>query len=160
MALVRLVAPLAHLGDVAHFASSQRVVYSCADANTVMCAASLRAELDQPLGVWIDVGLDYSAQMAARDVKTLSWIIDLNQVVISAAHDARQHADVVRALLTNDEVNFVNDVASIRRAYNRPAPPRPVTVWSWNGTELRGNDEILRLQSSVVNAVGVVSTYA
>ncbi len=160
MALVRLDVPLARLGDVARCAGSQRVVYSCPDANTVMCAAALRADLHRPFGVWIEVGPDYSAQMAARDVKTLSWIIDLDDVVISATHEARQQADVVRALLTNDEVNYANDVATIRAAFNRPAPPHPVTVWSWNGTELRSSDEVLHLLSSDVNEVGETTTYA
>jgi hypothetical protein len=160
MALVRLDIPLARLGDVVRCAGSQRVVYSCTDANTVMCAASLRGDLHGPFGVWLDVGPDYSAQMAARDVKTLSWIIDLDDVVISATHDADQQADVVRALLTNDEVNFTNDVATIRAAFNRPAPTHPITVWSWNGAELRSSDEELHLLSSDVNDVGETTTYA
>lgn len=160
MTLVRLDAAFARLGEVANFAATQRVVYSCADANTIMCSASLRGDLQEPLGVWLDVGPDYPAQMAARDVKTLSWIIHLDQVVISAVHDAEQHADVVRALLTNDEVNFTNDVASLSGAYNRPAPPRPLTVWSWDGTELRVNEELLRCQSSEVVDLGTMSTFA
>ena len=159
MALVRLDGPLARLGDVARFAGNRRLVYSSTDANTVMCAASLRDDLHRPFGVWIDVGPDYSAQMAARDVKTLSWIIDLDDVVISATHEAIQHADVVRALLSNDEVNFANDVATIRAAFNRPAPPHPITVWSWNGTELRSGDEVLHLLLSEVNEVGETTTY-
>lgn len=160
MALVRLVAPLAHLSAVASFANDQSVVYSSSDANTIMCAAALRDELQRPFGVWLVVGPDYSAQMAARDVKSLSWIIDLADVVISASHAASQHADVVRALLTNDEVTMANDVAEIRMAYNRPAPPRPVNVWSWNGTELRSGDQVLQLLHSQLNDVGELTTYA
>jgi hypothetical protein len=108
------------------------VVLSCRDASSVMVAASLRDQLTRSLGVWVDVGDDYGAALAARDVATLSWLIDLDHVVV-AGDDARGQADVVRALLTNDEVNFANSAGTLRGAYNRPAPPRPVRVWALEG---------------------------
>ena len=65
-----------------------------------------------PLGVWLELSEDYSAQMAARDVATLSWLVALDTVVVSA-DDAEARAQVVEALLTNDEVNFTNGVATV-----------------------------------------------
>jgi hypothetical protein len=56
---------------------------------------------------------------------------------------SNEHADVVRALLTNDEVNFTNAVVSLVGAYNRPAPPSPLTVWSYDGQRLVSGDQVL-----------------
>jgi hypothetical protein len=81
-------------------------------------------------------------------------------VVISAASSAPSHADVVTALLTDDEVNFANDVATLRGAYNRPAPPRPVAVWSFDGTTIRRDDEALIEQTRVTTDVGEMTSFA
>ena len=81
--------------------------------------------------------------MAGRDVATLSWLVPLDTVVVSAA-SAEGSAQVVEALLTNDEVNFTNGVATLVGAFNRPAPPAPIAVWSWDGALLRHGDEALR----------------
>jgi hypothetical protein len=56
-------------------------------------------------------------------------------------------------------VNFTNGVATIVGAYNRPAPPAPVTVWSWDGTMLRHGDEILREASSESSDAGDATTF-
>ena len=85
--------------------------------------------------------------MAARDVATLSWLIALDTVVVSAPSPAPS-AEVLEALLSDDEVNIVNDVATIAAAYNRPAPPNPIAVWHWDGSALRHRDEILREAST------------
>ena len=160
MELVRLDVAFAQLGDVARAAAERSLVLSCADADTVMCAASLRAELHAPIGVWLEISADYPAQLAARDVATLSWLVELDQVVVSAVTNAAEHAEVVRALLTNDEVNLANDVATIVKAYNRPAPPRDVRVWSWDGVELRSEEHLLTLRSLAAGDVGEVATFA
>ena len=98
------------------------------------------------VGVWLCASASYSAQLCARDVKTLSHLVALDHVVIEAASGSAEHADIVRALLTNDEVNFENDLATIRGAYNRPAPPTPVTVWSAQEETLTSEAGVLRLQ--------------
>jgi hypothetical protein len=146
MELTRLTAPLAKLGDVASLvsANANMVVLECSDADTVMAAATLGGELDRPVGVWLEITSGYSAALCARDVATLSWLIDLEHVVVAATEKSRSQADVVEALLTNDEVNFTNDVAVIAHAYNRPAPPKPITVWSFDGTTVhRGKTELI-----------------
>ena len=145
MELTRLTAPLAHLGDVASVVSEKTgpIVIKCRDADSVMATASLRGQLDRPVGVWLEVSPEYSASLAARDVATLSWLIDLEHVVIGAEQLAPSQADVVEALLTDDEVNFVNEVTVLARAYNRPAPPKPITVWSYDGKTVQRGDVTL-----------------
>ncbi len=94
----------------------------------VVVALGARDRTLGPLGPWLSLGEDYPASMAARDIATLSWLADFDHVVI-AGERASEQAAVVRAMLTDDEVNLASDVLSVRGAYNRPAPPRPITVW-------------------------------
>jgi hypothetical protein len=124
-----------------------------------MIVASLRDQLTGPIGVWIEISEDFSAPLAARDVATLSWLVQLDHVVIAAADNASAHADVVRALLTNDEVNFANDVATLRGAYNRPAPPRPLEVWHYDASTLRHEDVGLVERSRVTTAAGELTIF-
>jgi hypothetical protein len=154
MALARLLAPLAQLDDVAGYVNDHGVVFRCSDADTVIAVAALRDRVTRPLGLWLVLSEDYSAQIAARDVATLSWLVPINQVVIERGVDAPAHADVVRALLTNDEVNLTNEVATIRGAYNRPAPPTTLDVWSFNGSELRLGETVLAASSNESLAFG------
>jgi hypothetical protein len=65
-------------------------------------------------------------------------------VVIEAADRASEHADVVRVLLSGEEVNFSNSVATLTHAFSRPAPPRPLTVWSYDNAELTSPEGTLR----------------
>jgi len=158
MALVRLDVRFEDLGALADVANASHVVVSVIDADSIVALSSLHDALKSPIGVWLEVSEDYSAQMAARDVKTLSWLVTLDTVVVSGPH-ADASARVLRALLTNDEVNFTNSVATIVGAYNRPAPPRPVTVWSVDGAVLRQGDEVLEETSKETTEVGEATTY-
>jgi hypothetical protein len=162
MELVRLTTPLAHLSEVAIVVSAQAgpLVIACTDADPVMAAATLRGQLDRPVGVWLHVSSDYSPAVASRDVATLSWLIDLEHVVVSAEHDAPSHADVLEAMLTNDEVNFANGVAVIVKAFNRPAPPKPIAVWSYDGRTLN-RGKITLIESSAAHFADVsLTTFA
>lgn len=160
MELRRLDTPLIALEALAETISGLggSVVLSCHDADTVMVCAALSVDLSGPLGVWLEVSDDYPASLAARDVATLSWLIRLEHVVISAATLASAHADVVRVLLSDDEVDFENEVATLRGAYNRPAPPAPVRVWSFDGAELTDDDVVLAEVSREPLRDGVVLT--
>jgi hypothetical protein len=158
MTLVRLEVRFRSLDALVEQANSSHVVASVVDADTVIALGSLHDQLKRPLGVWLDICDDYSAPLAARDVATLSWLVPLDTVVV-ASPAGESGADVVRALLTNDEVNFSNDVATIVAAYNRPAPPSPITVWSWDGTSLRHDDDVLHVASSAETDAGVVTTF-
>src|SRR5579863_1880888 len=136
MELIRLDVRFESLDALVERSNACHVVVSVTDADTIVALGSLHDSLTRPIGVWLELSDDYSAQMAARDVATLSWLIPLDVAVVSAAA-AEDSARVVEALLTNDEVNFTNDVATLVGAYNRPAPPTPIAVWSFDGTHLR-----------------------
>ena len=85
-------------------------------------------------------------------------MIELDHVVVSA-ENARAQAQVVTAMLTNDEVNFANDAATIRGAFNRPAPPRPVRVWSFDGETLASDGLELRAISTARLSFGEATGY-
>jgi hypothetical protein len=158
MALVHLDVRFDSLDALVEEAHARHVVVSVNDADTVVALGSLHDSLTQPLGVWLELSEDYSAQLAARDVATLSWLIPLDVVVVRAS-PADASAAVVEALLTNDEVNFSNAVATLVGAYNRPAPPTPIAVWSFDGTDLKRGDQVLREASRESSAAGEVTTY-
>ena len=158
MALVRLDVRFDTLDELAKYANVNPVVVAIVDADTIVTLGSMHDLLTSPIGVWLELSDNYSAQMAARDVATLSWLVALDTVVVSGP-SAEASAQVLEALLTNDEVNFTNGVATLVGAYNRPAPPTPVAVWSFDGTHLRRGDEVLREASSESGGVGDVTTY-
>jgi hypothetical protein len=143
MELIRLFAPRSRLNDVALEANDHVILFQCSDADTVVAAASMVDQLNVELGVWLQVSSAYPAQLAARDVGTLAALISLRHVVVEAPSLVSQHADVVRSLLTNDEVNFSNDVVNLVGAFNRPAPPRTITVWSYENAQLVSGEHSL-----------------
>jgi hypothetical protein len=149
MELARVVASLEHRDAFAALSHETTALFECRDADTVIVVASLCDQLTTDVGVWLSVSADYSAQLCARDVKTLSHLVSLRHVVIEAATRSSVHAEIVRALLTNDEVNFVNELATIRGAYNRPAPAAPLTVWSVDEGTLTSDGATLHAQRSV-----------
>jgi len=158
MALVRLNVRFDALDALVEQSKRHHVVVSMIDADTVVALGSLHDSLTRPIGVWLELSEDYPAQLVARDVATLSWLIPLDTVVVSSAM-AEPSAQVVEALLSDDEVNFSNGLATLVRAYNRPAPPAPVAVWSFDGTHLRHGEETLRDVSSVSGEAFVTTTY-
>jgi hypothetical protein len=158
MRLVRVVVPRTSSIDLCEIGDHSIPLFQCSDGDTAIVLASWRDRLMGQVGTWLEVGPGYSAQIAARDVRTLSVLADLRHVVISAPDRARDHADVVRALLTGEEVNLSNDVATLRHAFSRPAPPQPVTVWSYQDEQLVSPGVTLRVgQRDVTN--GAVLTY-
>jgi hypothetical protein len=158
MTLVRLDVRFEDLDALARYAKDHHVVVSIIDADTVIALGSLHDQLARAIGVWLELSPDYSAQLAARDVATLSWLVPLDRVVVSGSH-VEASAQVLESLLSDDEVNFANGVATLVGAYNRPAPPSPVAVWSWDGTLLRRGDEVLREATSESTDVGSSTTY-
>lgn len=143
MELVRLVAALSNRDAVVELANARPVLFHCADGDTVVAAASMSGRLTGPIGVWLVIDESYPAQLAARDVATLAALVPLDHVVIEASSLSHERADVVRALLTNDEVNFTNAVVSLVGAYNRPAPSSPIAVWSYDGHRLVSGELVL-----------------
>jgi alkanesulfonate monooxygenase SsuD/methylene tetrahydromethanopterin reductase-like flavin-dependent oxidoreductase (luciferase family) len=143
MGLVRVVASRASSRVLDHFGDTTPV-FRCSDADTAIVLGSWSDALTSEVGVWLRVSDGYSAQIVARDVRTLSVLTNLRHVVIESADRARENADIVRALLSGEEVNMSNSVATLRHAYSRPAPPRPLTVWSYANSELTSPEGILR----------------
>jgi hypothetical protein len=142
MRLVRVVASRASRNALAEFRDTTPV-FRCNDADTAIVLGSWSDELTSDVGVWLRVTEGYSAQIVARDVRTLSVLTNLRHVVIEAADRASEHADVVRVLLSGDEVNFSNSVATLTHAFSRPAPPRPLIVWSYDNAELTSPEATL-----------------
>ncbi len=160
MELVRLDAAIAQRDGVALLAKEHTVLFRCTDADTVMVAASLGDALRRPFGAWLDVSEGYPAQLAARDVATLAALAPLRHVVVAAATLAGAHAGVLRALLTNDEVNLANEVATLRHAFNRPAPRSPITVWSYEAGRLVSGADVLVEGRVERRAVGELTFFA
>jgi hypothetical protein len=142
MRLVRVVASWASRNALAEFRDATPV-FRCNDADTAIVLGSWSDELTSDVGVWLRVTEGYRAQIVARDVRTLSVLTNLRHVVIEAADRASEHADVVRVLLSGDEVNFSNSVATLTHAFSRPAPPRPLIVWSYDNAELTSPEATL-----------------
>ena len=162
MELARLSTPLARFDRVGRVLDDHQgtVVVQCTDANTILATAARADSWTVPVGVWLDVTEGYRAALAARDVATLSWLLEVTHVVVSASARAPSHARVLEALLSDEEVNLINEVATLRHAYNRPAPPRKITVWSWDGATLRHGTSSLAERSSNDLDAGVLTTFA
>ncbi|MGH9020170.1 MAG: hypothetical protein ACRDV0_04035 [Acidimicrobiales bacterium] len=140
----------------ADLASSTRpVALRLLDGDAMVAAAASDGAVRS---VWVVASDQYPAAIIARDVKTLAALVDLGDVVVEGA-DAPAHAEVVAALLSDDEVSFANDVATISHAYNRPAPARPVAVWSFDGVALRHGDASLRVTSTVPVPSGTLTLF-
>lgn len=99
-------------------------IISCSDGDVVVLLAALADRCRGQMGVYLKASAQYRPQMIARDVATLSHLVPLSQVVV----DSEPIAEVVRALLSEEEVTFSNSEATLTRAYNRPAPPQLITV--------------------------------
>jgi hypothetical protein len=143
MRLARVVASRASSVALTKSATATPL-FRCNDADTTLVLASWSDQVISDVGVWLRVSDGYRAQIAARDVRTLSVLVDLRHVVIEAGDRAEEHADVVRMLLSGEEVNFSNSVATLTHAFSRPAPPRPLTVWSYSNGELTSPEGSLR----------------
>jgi hypothetical protein len=158
MELVRAETSLEQLGDVLARSEDSTLVFRILDADTVIALAARASEVTAPLGVWLEATTQYPAQLIARDVATLAALVPIHHAVIDAASLASEHANVVRALLTNEEVNFENDVVTLRGAYNRPAPPESVTVWHAEGESIVSEETTLHIRL-VENRADVALTY-
>ena len=111
MAPFRLDVTFEMLDRIVDAANVNDAVISVRDADTIVAVGAHHDRVTRPFGVWLEITEDYSAQMAARDVATLSWLVPLETVVVSSAN-APASAQVLEALLTNDEVNFTNEEAT------------------------------------------------
>jgi hypothetical protein len=162
MALLRVDANLEAMDVVAGLIGEldARVVIRCLDADTVMAVAARVGGWPTPVGVWLEVVADYPASMVARDAATLSRLVALDAVVVSAGEAGAASAEVVKALLGGGPVDLENDVVRLAGAFNRPAPPRPVAVWWREGRTLRHGGEVLHEGAAEVRAAVTLTRYA
>jgi hypothetical protein len=154
----RLDATLARRGAIAADLAilPAPVALRLVDADVAVAAPALGLAR---LGVWVTASPERPAGVVARDVKTLAHLLELTDVVVEGP-DALDQARVVEALLTDDEVSLDTAAWTISRAHNRPAPPRPVAVWSYDGAALRRGGVELRATSTVPTASGTVTVFA
>jgi hypothetical protein len=143
MRLIRVVASRASIGPLTE-SGDATPVFRCNDGDSAIVLGSWSDALTREVGVWLRVTDGYRAQIVARDVRTLSVLMNLRHVVIEAPDRARERAEVVRALLTGEEANLSNSVATLTHVFSRPAPPRPLTVWSYGNAELTSPEGSLR----------------
>jgi hypothetical protein len=142
--LARFLSTVEAASDFASLHDEPTPLFSCSNADAAIVLASLRDRLSREVGVWLKVSQGYPAQIATRDVRTLSVLMDLRHVVIDAPDRANEHAEIVRALLGGDEVNLSNSLVTLTHVVSRPVPPRPITVWVFEADQLSGRDGTLR----------------
>jgi hypothetical protein len=161
MQIARLTLPFASLSRAVRVIDeeSMAVVLHVEDANSVIGVASLKDDLHRGLGIWLEVSKDYPASLAARDVKTLSWLVELSDVVVSGSN-ASSNARVLEALLSDDEVSIVTDDAVITKAYNRPAPPRLIRVWHADGASLVSGEQVVTIIATRTSDAGELTYFA
>jgi len=157
MTLRRFVVALVDRDDVAPRLAPGDVL-DVKDADATMVLASLDETLGVGVGLWLRVNDQHPAALVARDLATLSRLRAFTLVVIESS-DALAQAEVVRALFSEGEVNFVNEVATLRGAYNRPAPPRPIEVGTCEGGSVSLGGQTFEVASREAFAWGEIVTY-
>ena len=158
MTLRRFVVALVDRGDVTSRLAPGDVL-DVKDADATMVLASLDETFAVGVGMWLRVDDQRPAALVARDLATLSRLRAFTRVIIESS-SARAQAEVVRALFSEDEVNFANEVATLRGAYNRPAPPRPIEVGTCEGGSVSLGGQMLAVASREAFAWGEIVTYA
>ena len=148
MRLVGVLTTFEAARDVETLHDEPTPLFACSNADTAIVLASLRDRLSREVGVWLHVSEGYPAQIATRDIRTLSVLLDLRDVVIEAPESALEHAAIVRALLSGDEVNLSNSVATLTHVVSRPVPPRPITVWAYDSGELTNSESTLHVAAT------------
>ncbi|MGC2169551.1 MAG: hypothetical protein WA580_10660 [Acidimicrobiales bacterium] len=143
MRLVRFLTTFETARDFETLNDEPTALFACSNADTAIVLASLRDHLSREVGVWLRVSSAYPAQIATRDVRTLSVLMDLRHVVIEAPQPVSEHVEIVRALLSGAEVSLSNSVATLTHVVSRPVPPRPITVWGYDGSQLVGPEVTL-----------------
>ena len=156
--MIRLEGSLARRAQIGAVVAENADVVLLAGESPALVLASLSGGV-APRGLWLAVDEDYPAPLVARDVATVSWLTDLEHVVIEG-ENAAAAAAAVAALLTNDEVNFANEAATLRGAYNRPAPPRPITLWHAAGESLVCDATRLTLRARRSSPAGELTDYS
>lgn len=107
----------------------QEVLIAVRGASTCAVVAGLSDAWARSVGVWLELSDEMPASLAARDVATLSWLVDLSSVVVARPDGVAPKLGYLFAALLGGERTSVDvGVAHVHGAYNRPAPRRPVRV--------------------------------
>jgi hypothetical protein len=100
-------------------------------APAAMLVAASAARWPGPIAICQTVGGDVASSLIARDLKTLSWLVELAGVVLLAEPDeALSHAALISALTTRDDVSMENSAGKLAGAWNRPRPAQELTIWA------------------------------
>lgn len=119
-----------------------------------MLIAANAQQWSRPVAPWITVSRDYPASLAARELGTLSWIVELTDIVLSSDDDQLEHhARIVHELLTSDPATIETPVATLVAAYNRPLPPLSPTIWLASGTAHDERSEFVSIFTSPTTSV-------
>jgi len=81
---------------------------------------------DKPAAIVVIPTQEYLPALCARDLATMAHLGPLSTVVIVGTPEA---ADMIDALLTGDAITMSNAAGKLTSAYNRPPPPRPLTIF-------------------------------
>ncbi len=118
-------------------------------ASTSMIVAAEATSWTAPVAPWLHVSSKMSASLVAREIGTLSHLVELNDVVLTSSDgELSSHARIIHELLTSDPATITNSAASIVNAYNRPLPPRPLTIWICSGLS---SDDVVELVNIFVD---------
>lgn len=161
MDMVRRVTAAADLERALARERGSVLLWSCGDVDTVVAAAALGEDRRRRhWGLWLEASADYPAAIIARDVKTLAALVPVEHVVVAAAFAPRDHAAVVTALLGGGPVDLANEVATLRHAYNRPAPTRPLRVWTFEEGRLTSDGEVATAGATGRDEMGEWTRYS
>jgi len=115
------------------------IAYDAVDP--AMMAAAQPELWDRQFLIWMPASVAYRASLIARAVKTLSWLVPLSGVVVSSDDGAEaEHAAIIATLLSGDDVSIETSVGVLQHAWNRPLPPRELSVCFAVGPP--GSDEV------------------
>lgn len=161
MDLVARTTAAADLPAALDRARGAALLWRCGDADTATSAAALAPDRRRrALGLWLEVGPGYPAQVAARDVKTVAALVGLEHVVVAAPTQPAAHAAVLAALLGEGPVDFANEVAVVRGAYNRPAPAGPLRVWAYEDGRLVSGRDVAHAGATGRDELGEWTSYS
>lgn len=104
------------------------VLVSVTGASTCAIVAALADGWTRAVGVWLTPHTTHEAALCARDVATLSWLVDLRAVVVAGDAAAGDFAQIVAALLSGEAATVETPAGSVRHAFNRPAPRAPIAI--------------------------------
>jgi hypothetical protein len=159
MALHIFRAPTAHVSAYAEFASDHSSVYDCTDGSVFEALASLSGRSSAAMGLFVELSDFYGGNLVARDIASLSQVVRIDHVVLSAPQYVKSHAVAVRRLLTGEVVRLRNRAVQLDGAYCRPAPPRAIKVWVLDGAQLVSGELSYQRQEGAQGFVESVETF-